>query len=255
MSATDSTRAKLDMGRVFSDTLAVARRQAPLLFGLSFVLQFLPALVNGFLSVNIMRSRPGDASALFSSPVYPFTGLAGGLLGAFVLSCQLYLAISDLEGRSPALQETLRQSVAKFLPLLGTMILLALGVVFGFVLFIVPGVILAIMWSVALPAVVGETSNVFDAFSRSNALTRGNRWRIFGLSVLVWFVAIVVEGVVLAVVRIVSSATGPSAVTVVVSALLNFILSILLSVGSGALYIQLRELKGAGGESVAQVFA
>jgi hypothetical protein len=37
--------------------------------------------------------------------------------------------------------------------------------------------------------------------------------------------------------------------------LFSVVLSLVVNVGSAALFIQLRELKGGGGESVAQVFA
>src|SRR5205807_3590566 len=51
----------------------------------------------------------------FSSPLYGFFGLLLALLGALLLSCQLYIGISDLEGRRPELHEVLRLGGRKFL--------------------------------------------------------------------------------------------------------------------------------------------
>jgi hypothetical protein len=117
---------------------------------------------------------------------------------------------------------------------------------------------LAVMWAVTLPAVVGETSNIFRAFGRSRALTRGNRWRIFGLALLVLLLLMVLDGVLIATsggLQAMAANQGLSVASVVVSTIVGFVFSVTLSVGSAALYVQLRELKGAGGESVAQVFA
>jgi len=52
-----------------------------------------------------------------------------------------------------------------------------------------------------------------------------------------------------------SSTTTPSLLSLALVSLLSFAIYIVGAVGSAALYTQLRELKGAGGESVAQVFA
>ncbi|MFZ0731620.1 MAG: hypothetical protein WAM79_04775 [Candidatus Sulfotelmatobacter sp.] len=45
--------------------------------------------------------------------------------------------------------------------------------------FIVPGVLLFLMWSLAVPAKVLEDKGIFDSMSRSMDLTKGSRGRIF----------------------------------------------------------------------------
>jgi Ni/Fe-hydrogenase subunit HybB-like protein len=57
----------------------------------------------------------------------------------------------------------------------------------GAVALIVPGVLLALMWSLAVPAKVLENRGVTDAMSRSSDLTKGDRGRIF----VIWLLLIV----------------------------------------------------------------
>src|SRR5258708_6163912 len=59
-------------------------------------------------------------------------------------------------------------------------ILAGLGIAFGMVLLIVPGLILATMWAVAIPIAVVEKMGATASLSRSAALTRERRWRVFG---------------------------------------------------------------------------
>ena len=82
-----------------------------------------------------------------------------------------------------------------FWPLLGVSILFGLGVAFGFVLLIIPGLYLMVIWSVVAPVTVLERPGVFAAFGRSRELVRGNGWPVFGVIVIV-FVAVVIISIV-----------------------------------------------------------
>jgi hypothetical protein len=264
MSAVDTSRRKLDVGRVFGDTFGVIKRQAGPLLGVTLVLSYLPSLLNSFITTSIMKvaqpspATPFAAFSAFSQPLYWVAVILVSGLSLFALACQLGIAIGDLEGRRPSLPEVFRAALGKILPLLGASFLLALGIMFGFLLLFVPGVILGLMWIIAIPVVAAETSNPIKALGRSRALTRGNRWRILGLALLLWLVIIVVELIFVGSTRsfgAVAQVAAPGFLTIAAISLFSVALSLVISVGSAALYTQLRELKGGGGESVAQVFA
>jgi hypothetical protein len=51
-------------------------------------------------------------------------------------------------------------------------------------LLVVPGIILMVMFWVYVPAIVVENAGIMECFGRSRALTRGHRWGIFGMFVL-----------------------------------------------------------------------
>ena len=59
-----------------------------------------------------------------------------------------------------------------------------LGVGIGLILLVVPGIILALMWSLAIPVAILEDAALGEATSRSSQLTKGHRGRIFVIFVL-----------------------------------------------------------------------
>ena len=64
------------------------------------------------------------------------------------------------------------------------MIGVGVGIGVGFVLLIVPGIILALMWALAIPVAVLEDKGLRDSVSRSAELTKGSRGRILVIGVL-----------------------------------------------------------------------
>lgn len=101
--------------------------------------------------------------------------------------------------------ELLKSINPKLLPLLGLTIVLSILISIGLVLFIIPGIILALIWFVAVPVLIIEDKGVFDSMSRSGELTKGNRWRIFGLMLVVYigvFVVFLIAALIAAVLPI-----------------------------------------------------
>lgn len=66
-----------------------------------------------------------------------------------------------------------------------------LAILIGMVLLIVPGLILAVRWFVAVPALIGEDLGVFAALGASWEETKGRFWPILG-AILVIFVPLVI---------------------------------------------------------------
>lgn len=91
----------------------------------------------------------------------------------------------------PARLEVLFSGLDVLLPFLGGMILFGLAFFVGFVLLIVPGIIIAMMFSQALYLIADRRLPVFAAFSTSRAVMVGNKLTLFatglvaiGLSIL-----------------------------------------------------------------------
>jgi uncharacterized membrane protein len=72
---------------------------------------------------------------------------------------------------------------------IGLSLLIGLVVVLACFLLIVPGVLLAIQWSLAVPVKVLENRGVTDAMQRSADLTKGSRGRIF----VIWLLFILLS--------------------------------------------------------------
>jgi uncharacterized membrane protein len=77
-------------------------------------------------------------------------------------------------------------------------IVAGVGELVGFILIIIPGLVILTIWSVAAPVVVLERPPGLQALGRSRELVRGNGWQVFGvilvLDILVMIVAAVIEG-------------------------------------------------------------
>ncbi len=83
-----------------------------------------------------------------------------------------------------------------------------IGTIIGLVFFIVPGYVIAIAWSLSLFLVVDKEMNPTEAITKSNSVTYGNKWTIFGGMLvlgLIIFIAIAVVGWILSMIHFVLS--------------------------------------------------
>lgn len=125
------------------------------------------------------------------------------------------------------------------LPILGLSIVQGLAVGIGFVLIIVPGLFLLTIWAVTVPVLVLERRPVFETFSRSQQLVKGNGWQVFGVIVAVQVISQVFQ-------RVVSSAASGSSliVLVVVLWLVSAAIAPIVAISSSVLYLRLRDAHG-----------
>jgi MFS family permease len=95
------------------------------------------------------------------------------------------LADEIREGRRPRLIELLRNSRPNLLAFFGLNLLSFILIVVGLLLFIVPGVYIALALSIVLLPMIFEDVRVLDSMKRSVDLTRGNLLRILGVYLIV----------------------------------------------------------------------
>jgi hypothetical protein len=93
--------------------------------------------------------------------------------------------------RDHSIGDLIRSVEPVFWPLVAVSILFGLALAIGFILLIIPGLILMVIWSVVAPVTVLERPGVGAAFGRSRELVRGNGWQVFGVIVIV-FLAVAV---------------------------------------------------------------
>lgn len=247
---------KLDLGRVASQTAAVLGRQPLLLLGLGILLGGLPSIVSAFT----FGDRVADPAAYMASGIYWFQTLAAVLFTSFLQAALYNVVFLTLGGRQPALGEVLATGAKFFLPLFAVNVLYYLAFLLGTILLIVPGIMIGIAWCVVGPALIAERSGITAVFGRSAELTRGNRWRIFGLAVIL-FVAILILEAVLAAIGLARGfnfarvVTAMSPAVIIGSGIVSGLLSAVGTTFLAVLYAELRELKqGLSSESLAEVF-
>lgn len=100
----------------------------------------------------------------------------------FLLSAMIaYGTLQELRGRPSGIGETVSKGLGCLFPLIGVMVLAIVPLYLGLIFFVVPGLILVAMWWVIIPVLIMERPGLFATFGRSRRLTKGNRWRILGL--------------------------------------------------------------------------
>jgi hypothetical protein len=176
--------------------------------------------------------------------------LLGIVLNMIAQAMILYIAFQYLRGQPAGMADAVRKGLNRFMPIIAVSILAALGTGLGAMLLLVPGVILAIMWSVALPACVVEGLGPIASLRRSANLTKGYRWKIFGIFLLLMVVSLVGAGLI----GLLSFQLGP-----VVTAIVHFVLNAVWAAYFNSLlvmiYHDLRVAKeGVDIEQIAAVF-
>jgi len=112
-----------------------------------------------------------------------------GLLLMLVLSMLSYAIVvqatfQDMRCRPVRLTESLNVALSRFLPLIGLAFVGGFLMVLGLILLIIPGLILNTMWFVWVPACVVERLGPWTSLRRSRELTKGSRWKLFALTLL-----------------------------------------------------------------------
>jgi uncharacterized protein YqhQ len=132
-----------------------------------------------------------------------------------------------------------------FVPLLCVGFIGTLGVLLGIYLFIIPGIILACIWAVDVPACVAERLGPIKSLSRSAGLTKGYRWKILGILLLASAPLIGIEMLV------------PNDIESrkLITELASFIFTAFLYVVCPVIYFELRRIKeGTATENLIKVF-
>jgi hypothetical protein len=258
---------RFDLGRVVERTFASIGRNFAVFLLLALLLSGIPALATGLL----LAVATGHADQSTSGGPDPTTLMAIGasvsglvfLVGAiasFVLQAAIvYGTIADLNGRRAEFAECLSTGLRSWFWLLLLAIVVTVAEVFGYILFIVPGLMMAVAWMVAVPAQVVERTGVFGAISRSAELTRGHRWPIFGLLVIYLIGAGLLQGSIPAIVSIAAASLSPTtmrfATQIVAQPLLSVTTSLIGAAGVASIYYELRSTReGIGPEALAAIF-
>jgi hypothetical protein len=199
---------------LYKDQFAVLIGTAVCLYALQFVIFLL---------------LPGGASFALALLFWALSILYQGMVVKLVQDVQ--------DGRRDnSIGDLIRSVEPVFWPLVGVSILFGLGVGLGFILLIIPGLFLLVIWSVVAPVTVLERPGVFHAFGRSRALVRGNGWNVFGVIVLV-FLAVVVVSVAAGVAAESLGTVGRSLVQWAV----NAALAPVTALSAAVLYFELRQ--------------
>jgi hypothetical protein len=221
---------KLDVGSTLGEVFDTYRDQAGVLLPVAFWLFLVVAIVNGLTASNF---------SLF------WVGLIVSLAVGTLYQGMVVNLVNDIQDgrRDSSVGDLMSSALPVLAPLLGAGILAGIGIGFGFVLLIAPGLYLATIWAVIAPAIVIERRGVFDAFGRSRQLVKGNGWPVLGTIVVAYLIAIVAT---LAFTAIGGAIANGPLVRIVFSALASTLAAPVGALVAAILYFRLLGLRGEG---------
>lgn len=255
---------QMSIGRVFQRAFSAVSLNPGVILGLALLIGALPSLFMTYLFFRLGLTDPatlrngGLSQSGFVWGVF-FTSMLTFVISALVQGALTRATVSANEGQRASFVESLAAAFSVLLPLIGLSLLWAFGIGLGFILLVVPGIILMMMWAVAVPSLVVERQGVFAAFRRSAELTKGAKWKIFGLCLLLlviyWALSLIIGLVGLGTYRPTTN-TAFAVTNVVGSVIIGTIFNTLWGTVQSSLYIELRQWKeGDSAHNLAEVFA
>jgi MFS family permease len=236
------------VGRVLNRTASVFSRNF-LPFFVVIALAYLPVLL-------VFKGSTDLATASAEELARGGILLGVGVLLMVVLSTLsqaivLYSAFQDMRGRPINLLESLKVGLRRFFPIVVLAICVFSLAAIAAMALIFPAFMLITMWFVATPACVVERLGPIKSMGRSRQLTKGHRWKIFGLMIVMFIAAGIASSAIAAALTII----GGSILAMIGDLIWNGIWGAFYAIAVVVTYHDLRVAKeGIDIEQIAAVF-
>jgi hypothetical protein len=254
---------RMTAGRVLDRAIATVRHKPLFTVAFAFLFGAIPVVAFDFLLEGIDRSALVLTIAGRALPGFialTLLQLFVGLVVGVVMQGAMVAPVLAEEQGLPLRYGSVLASLLRSLPsLVGLGLLIGVAVDIGITLFIVPAVVIYLLWSVAPSAVAAEGEGVFMALNRSQELTAGARWKIFAVLLLLEVANLILGiGAVFLAVRVFgfSPQLQTSVGYVVTLGLVNTLSCLMWAAVQASLYVELVQWKeGNSPENLAEVFA
>jgi uncharacterized membrane protein len=219
---------KLDTADSFDRIFGIYSREFPVLIGLGLVI-FIPI---GVLSA-VLATNGTIALALVVGVI--------SAIGQALYAGSVVESVEDMRDgrRDDSVGDLLRAAVPFIFPLIVAGLVYGICIAVGLILLIVPGLIFLTWFSLFAPAIVVEKRGIFDSFSRSRELVRGNGWRVFGVLV----VAFIIQAVISSILNRIGINADSLALRTVLVIVGDVITAPIMALAVAVVYFQLRDLK------------
>jgi hypothetical protein len=218
---------------VLGEAWGLYRRHASHFILISFAIYLVVSIINALLAWAL-----GNVGAVVGGLV--------SLFGMFLLQAALVTAVQDV--RDGRVDLDLRATVSAALPFVGSVavasILASIGIAIGFILVIVPGLILLTFWSLIVPEIVIGGAGALESFGRSWRTVRGYAWNVFGTFVVVFLIWVAGEIVLSAILFALPNAWRSFIADLVVGALVTPFLAAVVTL----IYYRLTAVHGGQAE-------
>ena len=186
----------LSVGEILDVSFTLYRRHFAALGTIAVLCSGLPVLLGLYIEAS--------GGVLYNLPLTMVHYIVFTVLSSIATAATVFVVSESYLGRPLRAREALRRAAPLLTRLILCSLLLAIIVGIGFVFFFLPGLVLLCGLVLAFPSLVLEPGkSPTEALSRSWSLTRGSRWRMFGLLVtmaLLLYVPLIGLGAIAAVV-------------------------------------------------------
>jgi hypothetical protein len=235
----------LPVGQTLALAIGLLGRHLPVMAGLALPSAFLTTLLAQLATAQVVSGDYGAAVRTYGIQV-----VVSLLIYSLTVALIVHAAVQAMRGHRVRILQSLAATLPRTVPIMLVSVMTGLLAGLAMLLVVVPGVIVYVMLFVAQPACVVERLGADASLSRSAALTKGNRWRIFGLCLIVFVLRAAVGGVAGLLLR-----DTPWAVLIGVDTLVNAVLLAFYGLVCAVVYYQLRVLReGVDIERIAAVF-
>jgi hypothetical protein len=232
---TSGMNRKIEIGDVISKVFQTYREYAGVLLPVAAVLFLVEALLS-------LAGRDNVGLAFVAT-------IVGLVLNTLYTGMVVELVNDVRDGRLDQSVGGLFRSVGPVVaPLIVVSILAGIGIAIGFVLLIIPGLLLLTFWAVVAPVTVLERPGIFAAFGRSIQLVKGNAGPVFGVIVL-FFVIFIAIGIALAAIGAGLGDVG----RVIFDWISRIITAPLVALAAAILYFELKRVDGEAAPPATEV--
>jgi hypothetical protein len=207
------------------------------------------AVVGGLNALGIAFGLADPTADMFGIGIGASVSLEDGLATALfqiVVAVVTVVATYFLIAKLLEMRGLLPDPSTRIWAYVGLSILSTLGLILGFILLIVPGIILMVRWSAASGYLIGGREGIIDALGASWRATEGKSWPIFGAGLVLLVILIVAGGAIGAMGGIIDI---PAVIGVISAAAEAFGSAVMVAFGV-AIYALVRD-----DEAIGEVFA
>ncbi|UTW56322.1 hypothetical protein [Kordiimonas sp. SCSIO 12610] len=245
---------EFSVGNVISETFDVYLKNLVkfILFGIAAYVPFV-AIMSVIFGVGIFTSDPSAINTSAADGVIIATiivSIASLVIVYIVQGAVIFATVEGSVGRQASLGQMISIGLKYLLPLIGVGIMVSLVAGLGYILLIIPGIIIQLGLSVAVPCMIAEQRGVFDSMSRSFDLTKGYKWQILGVFIIIVILYFIVS-FILNFVGVMAGSIG----AIIVSVITYGVSATFFAVVSAVIYTNLRASKeGVDTSEIAKVF-
>lgn len=243
------------IGRVISTSLSIWLRNI-IIFCLLGLLANLPGLLLKLFFTNGTTEGGASTSSIGSALSGAGSSISDLVFGQILIAIVTFGVFQQLRNRPLDIGACISAGLSRLLPVIGTSLIAGILIGLASLLLVIPGIILSMVFWVAIPVCVAENLGASASLSRSAGLTKGYRWQVFGIVLLLTVISIAIGAIVglasgLGLGLMNASSTSMILVVYIVSSLLSAFQAVCSTTG----YYYLRVAKeGVDIDQIAAVF-